>query len=251
MPSFVKNIENIIEPVKLQLSAYRQPPSSNSSEDVEKKLQKFCDCYHDDIRCFDGNSKNVVFQNKSVFEERYRTVFRESPNLDAIITRRFLLASSDKSTDLEFAPFAFVIDCETFRNLVKPIGGSLDGSTGLSDLIQEADIVVMYKIVGKQREEHLDDKCLIQKAWFLTKDEEGLGKKKEALNKSGVSENKESNDDELTKISSDEVESSIALTNFLGIAREEMDCPNDLTLFELSQNYLQDHYDHNRVAKNE
>ena len=244
MPSFVKNIGNIVEPVKLQLSAYRQPPSLNSTEDVEKKLQKFCDCYHDDIKCFDGNTKNIVFPNKSVFEERYRTVFRESPNLDAIITRRFLLASSDETTNLEFEPFAFVIDCETFRNLVKPIGGSLDGSTGLSDLIKEADIVVMYKIVGKQRKEHLDDKCLIQKAWFLTNDEEGLGKKKVASNKSAVSENKELNDDELTKVSPEEIESSIALTNLLGIAREEMVFPSYLTMFELSENYLQDHYDH-------
>jgi len=244
MPSFVKNIENVVEPVKLQLSAYRQPPSSNSSEDVEKKLRKFCDCYHDDIMCFDGNSKTVVFPNKSVFEERYRTVFRESPNLDAIITRRFLLAFSDETTDISSEPFAFVIDCETFRNLVKPIGGSLDGSTGLSDLIQEADIVVMYKIVGREQKEHFDDKCWIQKAWFLTKDEEGLGKKKVALNKSDVSENNELNGDELTMVSSDEVESSIALTNFWGIAREEVDCPNDLAFFELSQNYLQDHYDH-------
>ena len=183
--------------------------------------------------CFDGNSKNVVFPNKSVFEERYRTVFRESPDLDAIVSRRFLLSSSAQTTPSSIVESVFVVDCETFRNLVKPIGGSLDGSTGLSDKIKEADIVVMYQVVPVERGLKINDKFLIRRAWFLTNDDDGLGKK---LIVQCISEKSWQNNpfggETMSQVSFDQIKTSKALTVFFDIAQKMVKSPGNLKVFD-------------------
>ena len=85
-----ERIRAMIEPVTSQLTAYRDK-SITSSGEVSNKLMRFVDCYHDDIECFDANANKIIFPNKEVFQERYKTVFRESPDLDAIVSKRFLL----------------------------------------------------------------------------------------------------------------------------------------------------------------
>ena len=239
-----EEIRYLIDPVMSQLSAYREPASYNlASEGVRRKLQKFIDCYHDDIECFDANTNKIIFPNKKVFEERYKTVFRESPDLDAIVPRRFLFSSTDQIASSSITESVFVIDCETFRNLVKPIGGSLDGSTGLSDKINEADIVVMYQVVPHESAFKINDKFLIRRAWFLTNDEEGLGKKLVSSCKSEKSMQKEPvGEIDMNMVFFDQVKESKALTTFFDIAQKMVKSPGDLKVFELPPKYLQDCY---------
>ena len=238
------DIKRLIEPVTSQLGTYREPPVLGS-EDVQKKVQKFVDCYHDDIECFDANSNKIIFPNKKVFQERYKTVFRESPDLDAIVSRRFLLSSSSQTTPTSIVESVFVVDCETFRNLVKPIGGSLDGSTGLSEKIKEAEIVVMYQVVPVESGLKINDKFLIRRAWFLANDDEGLGKKLTVQCMSEKSwQNNPFGGETMSNVSFDQVKTSKALTLFFGIAQKMVKSPENLKVLDLSPEYLQDCFRH-------
>ena len=242
----IEEIMRLIGPVTSQLSAYRTPPSSNSAKDVDEKLRKFTNCYDEDIECFDANTSNIIFPNKKIFEERYRTVFRESPNLDAIVPRRFVITSSAHETQSKIKS-VFVIDCETFKNLVKPIGGSLDGSTGLSDEIKEADLAVMYQVKALKHEDDENDRergnmFLIHQAWFLMGDDEGLAKNRDICGNREDSLNNVLNGNNMKLISFNQVKKSKALSTFLDLARKMVENPEDLELFELSPQFLQATY---------
>ena len=134
-------------PVQRQLAAY-------SSRGVSDKLDRFLDCYAlDGIQCHavatDSTTK-VVLSGREQFTQRYGTCFEKSvakegeeasAHLDAWVGRRFRF-TVPTSDDKDKAPFFFA-DCETYRNLIKPVGGALDGSTGLSEP-GGGDIVVLW-----------------------------------------------------------------------------------------------------------
>jgi hypothetical protein len=216
-----------------------------NSREISNKLRRFVDCYHDDIECFDAVTKGIIFPNKDIFKQRYITVFRESPDLDAMIPRRFFLTSWDGNENtISLTNDAFFIDCETFRNLVKPIGGAFDGSTGLSDNIPEADIVVMYHVVPTESAEN-DEKFVIRRAWFFNQDEEGLAKRMVVscdLSGSDTNESHGSNIQNMKSIPAAEINASKALTVFFNIAKEQIGSHKNLNVYELSSDFLQETY---------
>ena len=133
-------------PVQRQLAAY-------SSRGLANKLDRFLECYVlDGIQCHavaTDSSTKVVLSGREQFTQRYGTCFRESvarhgegdsrKPLDAWVGRRFRFIVPSSDNDKKQFFFA---DCETYRNLIKPIGGALDGSTGLSEP-GGGDIVVL------------------------------------------------------------------------------------------------------------
>eukprot|EP00931_Biecheleriopsis_adriatica_P007790 TRINITY_DN109044_c0_g1_i1.p1 TRINITY_DN109044_c0_g1~~TRINITY_DN109044_c0_g1_i1.p1 ORF type:complete len:244 (+),score=35.41 TRINITY_DN109044_c0_g1_i1:19-750(+) len=179
----------ILAPVRQQLTAY---VSSDSD-----KLDRFCAAYSPAICCYDASSNSKLFPDYDAFRLRYETCFQNSPDLDAIITRRFVILAPSAPSD-----FGYVIDCETFFNLVKPIGGKLDGSTGLSDKIERGSIVVMYEVAGPGSSK------TIQNAWFLP-DQEGLGKVEKSVGNVGLGR--------VEEVSEEAVENSVSLKGLLEI----------------------------------
>ena len=238
-----RRIEALIEPVMSQLTVYRDQIFSESGNNTHK-LERFVDCYHDKIQCFDAHTKETIFPDKEIFRQRYATVFRESPDLDAAIPRRFLINIEDNndSSSIETND-AFFVDCETFRNLVKPIGGSYDGSTGLSEIILEADIVVMYHVVPIQDNQNQTEKFVIRRAWFFTNDEEGLAKKMVVLHdqpESSIDENVARDVERMKRVSDDQIKTSKSLTAFCEIAKELKGDTGALSVFELPSEFIQE-----------
>ena len=128
--------------------------------------------------------------------------------------------------------------------MIKPIGGAFDGSTGLSDNIPQADIVVMYHVIPKDSERN-ERKFVIRRGWFFSQDEEGLGKKMIVscdLCGSGKEDSAPVDIRDMRSISPAEIDTSKALSLFVNIAKQHGGAHEKFYMYELCSKFLQDTY---------
>ena len=128
-----------------------------------RAIADFLDCFAPDVVLHDLTSDSVKLQGES-FAQRYGAVFEHSEALHADVTARVTVAHAG-------AEWSYAIDFEQFSGLLAPVGGALDGSTGMSDQPAAADIVVMYEVNAAD--------ARISRLW-ATSDADGVGRRAEA-----------------------------------------------------------------------
>jgi len=120
----------------------RDLPPEKRAALVEKKLDRFCEYFHSDIRIIELTSSRDVIRRMAMFRERYGCVFRESgAGLRCVTQKRFYY-------DAEGGKPTYVLDYEVHESLVTAVlGEPKDGSRGVRPPRTE-HLAVLYEERG-------------------------------------------------------------------------------------------------------